>query len=427
MYLKPKSANAGMAILAYCFSSILMTVTNKLVLSSYDFRMNFLLLAIQSLVCVLMIQGFAKLGLVVHRPLNKPDAIKWFPVSLALVAMIYTGSKALQYLSIPLFTIFKNITIMVIAYLERYHLSGSPVTPMMLISFVLMVLSSFIGGWADLTSPTPAASGVSNGYALTGYMWMFANCATTAFYAVAMKKKIGEVSFQDFDTVYFNNILSVPVLATLSLLLEHREISKLSYQYFPNLPSAAENMAARQAFIGLAVAIAVSSVCSFAIGYSTSWCVRVTSSTTYSMVGSLNKLPIAVAGMLFFDDAVTFAGVLAVLIAFAAGILYSHAKSTLQRSTLFPTHSSSSLPHKYSIPPLTSIRLSTDSNDTFRTYNYNHHHQTAAGAEREVSVLFDAKAGEGETPVAVPQVQVQGRGYENGDESKYYGDGVKSG
>lgn len=35
------------AILAYCGSSILMTVTNKYVLSGYDFNMNFLLLFIQ--------------------------------------------------------------------------------------------------------------------------------------------------------------------------------------------------------------------------------------------------------------------------------------------------------------------------------------------------------------------------------------------
>jgi GDP-mannose transporter len=43
---------------------------------------------------------------------------------------------------------------------------------------------------------------------------------------------------------------------------------------------------------------------SFGISYGSSWCVRVTSSTTYSMVGALNKLPISIFGMLIFDDAV---------------------------------------------------------------------------------------------------------------------------
>lgn len=43
-----------------------------------------------------------------------------------------------------------------------------------------------------------------------------------------------------------------------------------------------------------------SSIAAFAISYSTAWSVRVASSTTYSMVGALNKLPIAISGMLFF-------------------------------------------------------------------------------------------------------------------------------
>ena len=43
-----------------------------------------------------------------------------------------------------------------------------------------------------------------------------------------------------------------------------------------------------------------SSLSAFAISYSTAWSVRVASSTTYSMVGALNKLPIAISGIIFF-------------------------------------------------------------------------------------------------------------------------------
>jgi GDP-mannose transporter len=65
---------------------------------------------------------------------------------------------------------------------------------------------------------------------------------------------------------------------------------------------------------GLWVAILVSSVMSFGISYGSSWCVRVTSSTTYSMVGALNKLPISIFGMLLFDDAVGLGQILGVLL-----------------------------------------------------------------------------------------------------------------
>lgn len=52
--------------------------------------------------------------------------------------MIYTGSKALQYLRIPIYTIFKNLTIILIAYGEVLWFGGA-VTRLMLISFLLIV------------------------------------------------------------------------------------------------------------------------------------------------------------------------------------------------------------------------------------------------------------------------------------------------
>lgn len=46
----------------------------------------------------------------------------------------------------------------------------------------------------------------------------------------------------------------------------------------------------------------------------------------YSMIGALNKLPVAVSGMIFFADPVTVRSVSAVSLGFAAGLLYTHAK-----------------------------------------------------------------------------------------------------
>lgn len=62
------------------------------------------------------------------------------------------------------------------------------------------------------------------------------------------------------------------------------------------------------------------------ISYTSAWCIRVTSSTTYSMVGALNKLPMAVTGFVFFGAPVTFGSVSAVFIAFFSGIVYAWEK-----------------------------------------------------------------------------------------------------
>jgi GDP-mannose transporter len=44
------------------------------------------------------------------------------------------------------------------------------------------------------------------------------------------------------------------------------------------------------------------------------------------MVGALNKLPIAVSGLVFFDAPVTFPSVSAIAIGFVSGIVYAIAK-----------------------------------------------------------------------------------------------------
>lgn len=51
-----------------------------------------------------------------------------------------------------------------------------------------------------------------------------------------------------------------------------------------------------------------------------------------SMVGALNKLPVAASGMIFFGDAVTFGSVSAVSVGFFAGLVYAIAKSNQKKA-----------------------------------------------------------------------------------------------
>ncbi|KAG0232052.1 GDP-mannose transporter into the lumen of the Golgi [Actinomortierella wolfii] len=311
------ASSATLSILAYCSSSILMTVTNKMVLSRFDFDMNFLLLAFQSVMSVVMLWIFKRFDLITYRKLDKNEAKKWLPISLALVAMIYTGSKSLQYLSIPVYTIFKNLTIIMIAYGEVLWF-GSRVTPMMLLSFSLMVLSSVIAGWADIDLSRESYYQLA-GYN-PGYIWMFLNCLSSAGYVLYMRKRIKYFNFKDFDTVYYNNVLSFPVLLGLSFLLEGWSRDELALT-FPE--------ETRQS---LFIAILLSGISSFTISYGSAWCVRCTSSTTYSMVGALNKLPVAASGILFMGDPASFGNICGITLGFLAGLLYSYSKTAQSKA-----------------------------------------------------------------------------------------------
>ena len=52
----------------------------------------------------------------------------------------------------------------------------------------------------------------------------------------------------------------------------------------------------------------------------------------HSMVGALNKLPVAASGMIFFGDPVTLGSVSAVSTGFVAGIVYAVAKNNQSKA-----------------------------------------------------------------------------------------------
>jgi GDP-mannose transporter len=121
--------------------------------------------------------------------------------------MIYTGSKTLQHLTVAMFTVFKNLTIIVVALGEQKFFS-SKITTFMWLSFALMVIGSLIGGFNDLS------------FSAKGYFWMFLNSASNASYLLYMKGTIKSVGFNDFDSVFYNNMLSLPILFGLSFIFE---------------------------------------------------------------------------------------------------------------------------------------------------------------------------------------------------------------
>ncbi|CAO1623722.1 unnamed protein product [Sympodiomycopsis kandeliae] len=360
-------------ILSYCVASITMTVVNKFVLSGSHFSMNLVVLLIQNLVGVICVIAAQRAGLIELRELNYRDAKAWAPISTLLVLTIWTGSKALQYLNIPVYTIFKNLTIILIAYGEVIWFGGR-VTMLAFFSFSLMVLSSVIAAWSDISRAlaisqlsvphTPdsimdgasfdpntqqpkaafdvlgdekqrlnalqaSAGGIGDvggdadvldgmrGWGLlnSGYMWMALNCVVSAAYLLVMRKRIKAIGFKDWDTMFYNNLLSLPILLAMSLLVENWSTES----WVTNFPPETRTR--------LVSAIIFSGACAVFIGYTTAWCVRTTSSTTYSMVGALNKLPLAVSGMIFFKDPpVTLGSTSAIGVGFGAGVVYTIAK-----------------------------------------------------------------------------------------------------
>ncbi|KAJ9145391.1 Golgi GDP-mannose transporter [Pleurostoma richardsiae] len=311
----------GASIVAYCMSSISMTLINKYVVSGTSWNLHFLYLAIQSIVCIIAIEACKQLGLIkTLAPFAKDKARRWFPIAFLLVAQIYTGNKALQFLSVPVYTIFKNLTIIVIAYGDVLWFGGR-VTSLILLSFGLMVVSSVIAAWADIQAAVDGMHSDAPHTAIStlnaGYAWMGANVFCSASFVLGMRRVIKTMHFTDWDTMFYNNFLSIPVLVIGSLLVEDWSAENLSR----NFPEESRSR--------LIISMIYSGVGAIFISYCSAWCIRVTSSTTYSMVGALNKLPIAVSGLIFFDAPITFGSVSAIFVGFISGIVYAIGKVRL--------------------------------------------------------------------------------------------------
>ncbi|KAF8557747.1 GDP-mannose transporter [Imleria badia] len=298
-------SSAGLSIISYCLASILMTVVNKFVVSGRQFNMTFLLLSLQSIVCIACVVAIKKLGIISFRDFSIQDANAWLPVSALLVIVIYTGSKSLQYLTIPVYTIFKNLTIILIAYGEVMWFNGR-ITGLTMVAFLLMILSSILAAWTDVSNVAPASAAMGIGLELVSAVLL-------------MRKRIKITGFSDWDSMFYNNLLSIPILAVFSIVLEDWGTENLSR----NFPEETRHV--------LLSAIAFSGAAAVGISYTTAWCVRTTSSTTYSMVGALNKLPVAASGMLFFGDVITIGSVSVIGVGFFAGVMYAIAKNNQKK------------------------------------------------------------------------------------------------
>lgn len=149
-----------------------------------------------------------------------------------------------------------------------------------------------------------------------------------------------------FTAMFYNNVLSIPILMLCSMFLENWSSENVSR----NFPKDNRN--------NLIFAMIFSGLSSVFISYTSAWCVRVTSSTTYSMVGALNKLPIALSGLIFFDAPVTVPSVSAIGVGFVSGIVYALAKvkqSSKPSTGILPT----------SVPPMSASSQST--RDSFKS------------------------------------------------------------
>eukprot|EP00331_Platyophrya_macrostoma_P010899 CAMPEP_0176429796 /NCGR_PEP_ID=MMETSP0127-20121128/13903_1 /TAXON_ID=938130 /ORGANISM="Platyophrya macrostoma, Strain WH" /LENGTH=293 /DNA_ID=CAMNT_0017811627 /DNA_START=302 /DNA_END=1183 /DNA_ORIENTATION=+ len=285
-----------------------MILLNKLVIDTYhlDFPMG--LLVLQNGCALLLIATLKQLRLVHYPDFDWTVVRKWLPLTVLFVGMLWTSMKSLKIMSVAVQTILKNLAIILTALGDQY-LFNKHVTAPMYGAFGLMVLGSYLGSVGDkwVTS--------------WGLFWTFSNIGFTVAYVLYMKRLLGDVSREigRYGPVFYNNLLSLPFLLPSCIA---------------TLPDMGSAIAASStgALVCLFMMILVGSVMTFA----SFWCMKVTSPTTYSVTGALNKIPLALMGIFIFGHMPTSVGWFGIVVALSGGVWYTWLNRPAPKPKEFP-------------------------------------------------------------------------------------------
>ncbi|KAK9820437.1 hypothetical protein WJX72_010350 [[Myrmecia] bisecta] len=284
-----------------------MVLLNKAALSSFSFHSPTCLLFFQCLVCVILVKTAHLLGHIRLEPFSVKIVKVWFPVNLIFVGMIWTSFFALKLLGVPMATVLKNLTnLFVIA--GDYLFYGKTYGTAVWLTLLLMGISAVCGAFTDLA------------FNLEGYIWQLINCLFTAAYSLYLRGVMDKVvpltvnktKLDEFSMVFYNNLLSLPLIFGLIIIYgEQNTIMNEPALWNPYFQFAA----------------LISALVGFCISFASLWFLSTTTPTTFSLVGSLNKIPVALIGLVAFNTPWNVENVASVLVGLASGAIFVKAKS----------------------------------------------------------------------------------------------------
>jgi len=292
----------------YSFCSVSMVLVNKSLASSYNHLiegdLNVLLVVFQAIVAVVSVEFCKRMKWVEDYPsFDLSIAKQWAPLNIFFCMMLFTSMASLQYNSVPMVTIFKNVTNIATTAGDWYFF-GSTTETLVVVAFGIMLTGAVAAAWNDIE------------LSWIGLFWMALNCLSTSGYVLYMKFATKTVKLSKFGMVFYNNILCVLFLLPVAYYLGQVEVFALTpaihtQDYFT------KNMFA--GFVG------------FGLNFASLNCVSVTGPTTYAIIGSINKIPVAFLGYFLFDNIITRETWFFIAVSMAGGFLYSYAKIQTSR------------------------------------------------------------------------------------------------
>ena len=260
--------------------------------------LNFLLVVFQAIIAVIAVEFSKKMKWVEYPSFNLNTAIQWLPVNIFFCGMLFTGMASLQHNSVPMVTIFKTITNIIVA-LGEFYFFDTKTDYLVLAAFGIMLAGAVAAAKNDVEAD------------FRGLFWMTANCAATAGYVLYMKHATKTIKLSKFGMVFYNNLLCTIILfpvtvcnGELALFLKTKAIHTTGY-------------AMKNSFAGFV---------GFFLNFASLSCVACTGPSTYAIVGSMNKIPTALLGWILFNAEIKGQTWFFIGVSMCGGFLFSYAK-----------------------------------------------------------------------------------------------------
>ena len=285
-------------------TSVLTTIANKSVLSTWNFDFLCTIMFAQNALTVVVLCAAVLLARFSSNCpslsfplLDRQLCLTLLPVSFFYIINVLCGLGALKHTSVPVYQTLKRMSPLPAMVLERL-LRGKRFSAAIKLSVGCVCAGALVAGLGDLDLN------------FLGYGLALMSCVLQALYLVAAARAVDRCGLSTLGVLHYNSLLSMPLLL-LGVSQEWRQL--LAFPAWGNVRFLA-------AFSGNLMLGAV-------LSFSLFLCTLVNSPVTTLIVGNAKAILTSLLGFVLFGRVnVTYLGIIGIVINTAGGILYSLVK-----------------------------------------------------------------------------------------------------
>lgn len=231
-------------------------------------------------------------------PLDPTTIKSVLPLSLLFTLMISTNNLCLKYVGVAFYYVGRSLTTVFNVFFS-FLLLNQKTSGRCIICCVVIIAGFWLG--VDQESLTESFSLIGTIYGVVGSLAL-------SLYSIYTKKTLVYVRQEVWLLSYYNNVYSVVIFFPL-LLLTGEIPTVLNYKYLGEL--------------WFWLALGVSGVCGFAIGYVTALQIKVTSPLTHNISGTAKACVQTVIATEIYSESKSFSWWLSNIIVLKASALYA--------------------------------------------------------------------------------------------------------